>query len=95
MTFILLLQEATAYFSLISLFSGICGTAISKKLAKTIGQKVCIPSSDSIENKTDEKSIGLKCEVTFTQMLLVESSVGLHQVFSTLIMFSTELRTSF
>ena len=44
MAFILLLQEATAYFSLVYFFSGICGAAISKKLENMIGRKVCIPT---------------------------------------------------
>ena len=61
MAFILLLQEATAYFSLVYLISGICGAAISKKLEKTIGQKVCVPT---IEKKMTKKSMGTKCEVT-------------------------------
>ena len=36
----LYLQEAAAYFSLVFLVSGVCGTAIAKQLIKLIGIKV-------------------------------------------------------
>ena len=63
MAFILLLQEATAYFSLVYLISGICGTAISKKLEKTIGQKVCVPTVEkklSLTRKVWEQNVKLQ-----------------------------------
>ena len=59
MAFILLLQEATAYFPLVYLFSGICGVAVSKKLEKSIGQKVCIPKV-LLEKKSGKKKYWTK-----------------------------------
>ena len=86
MAFILLLQEATAYFSLVYLISGICGTAISKKLEKTIGQKVCVPTVE--KNCHWQEKYGNK--MWSYNLLLLKSSVSLHQFLETSYCFNQE-----